>query len=264
MFSSDFWIFRPLNPAFWLTTLFFAALLILGTLCLRKKSKQVKKRVLLGACLITIAGFFAYKYALSLDKEFNELTAYRGGFNWWGELPLQLCNINMILIPIAIYSERRSLLCFTFFIGPLGAAMAVFMPGVSFSDVSLFLPRMLGYFGTHYMIIIESLAIGTFGLYRPKFKDLPKAVGAFLLTALVIFGITALLRVTGLHPHANYFFTFETEQNPLLEIFHSWIPVPFLYLLPCIPILACYMALMMLIITCFDKLRKNSLVPEAH
>ena len=50
-----------------------------------------------------------------------------------------------------------------------------------------------------------------------------------------------LLRWTGLHPKANYFFSAETEGNPLLEIFYGWIPVPFLYLMPSIVILGVYM-----------------------
>ncbi|MBO5998711.1 MAG: YwaF family protein [Lachnospiraceae bacterium] len=243
LISSSFWTFRPFNLIFWLTTLFFAALLIVATLLLRNKSPKTKKLVILISCLVTIVGFFAYKYALSIDQEYNVLIAARGGFNWWGELPLHLCNINMILIPIAIYSERRALQCFCFFIGPLGAAMAILMPSQGFSDVPLFLPRMLGYFGTHYMIVIEALAIGTFGLYRPKWADLPKAIAAFFITARIIFGIIMLIRAAGLNPHANYFYTAETEGNPLLEIFHRWIPAPFLYLIPSYVILLPYMLL---------------------
>ena len=166
-----------------------------------------------------------------------------GGFNWWGELPLHLCNINMILIPIAVLRRSRPLMCFCFFVAPLGALMALLMPGNGFDGYSLLLPRMLGYYGTHFMIVIEGLAIVCFGLYRPKFRDLPRTVLAALLITLVIFGINMLLRWSGLHPKANYFFSVETEGNFLLEIFYKWIPVPFLYLMPAVLILTPYMAL---------------------
>ena len=62
-----------------------------------------------------------------------------------------------------------------------------------------------------------------------------------LLVALAVFCVNLLLRVTGLHPKANYFYSVETEGNFLLEIFHRWIPVPFLYLLPSFLILVPYM-----------------------
>jgi len=91
------------------------------------------------------------------------------------------------------------------------------------------------------MVVIEGLALVTFGMFRPKFRDLPRAILAALLIAFSIFCFNMLLRWTGLHPKANYFFSVETEGNPLLEIFYGWIPVPFLYLMPSIVILGVYM-----------------------
>ena len=243
MQRSDLWIMRPFNTLFLIVFAAFLALLILASLLLRGKSEKAKRTVLVAACLVTLVGYFLYKYLLSLDADYNIITANMGGFNWWGELPLQLCNINMILIPIAVMRRSRPLMCFGFFMAPLGALMALVMPGNGFSGYSLLLPRMLGYYGTHFMIVIEGLALVCFGLYRPKFRDLPRTVLAALLITLVIFGVNMLLRWSGLHPKANYFFSVETEGNFLLEIFYKWIPVPFLYLMPALLILLPYMAL---------------------
>ncbi len=243
MQRSDLWIMRPFNTLFLIMFAAFLALLILASLLLRGKSEKAKRTVLVAACLVTLLGYFLYKYLLSLDADYNIITANMGGFNWWGELPLQLCNINMILIPIAVMRRSRPLMCFGFFMAPLGALMALVMPGNGFSGYSLLLPRMLGYYGTHFMIVIEGLALVCFGLYRPKFRDLPRTVLAALLITLAIFGVNMLLRWSGLHPKANYFFSVETEGNFLLEIFHKWIPVPFLYLMPALLILLPYMAL---------------------
>ena len=241
--NSEFWIMRPFNTLFCLVFAAFLLLLAFAGLLLRGKTERAKQNVLVAACAVTLVGYFIYKYLLSLDTDYNLITAEMGGFNWWGELPLQLCNINMILIPVAVLLDKRALMSFAFFVGPLGALMAVVMPGTGFDGYSLLLPRMIGYFGTHFMIIIEALALAVFGLYRPRFKDIPKTVAAMFLISLAVFGINMLLRWTGLHPKANYFFSVETEGNFLLEIFHRWIPVPFLYLLPSIVILVAYMAL---------------------
>ena len=178
-----------------------------------------------------------------------------GGFNWWGELPLHLCNINLILIPIAVLTGKRPLLSFCFFIGPLGALMALVMPGNGFEGYSIFLPRMLGYYGTHYVILVSALAIGVFGLYRPRFSDVPLAALTLLLLALVIFGINMLLRTTGLHPKANYFYSVETEGNALLDFFYRLIPAPFLYLLPSILILMAYSGVVTLLFNLVLRLR---------
>ena len=253
MANDSFWIMRPFNTLFNLVFAAFLLVLVLASLLLRNKSERTKSCVLVTACVLTFIGFFFYKYYLSQDSEFDVLTASMGGFNWWGELPLQLCNINMILIPIAVLRKSRPLMCFSFFLGPLGALMALAMPGMGFDGYSLLLPRMLGYYGTHFMIVIEGLALVTFGLFRPCFRDLPKTILAAFLIALGVFAINMLLRWSGLHPQANYFFSVETEGNPLLDLFYSWIPVPFLYLLPSIVILGVYMCLITLGFTLAGK-----------
>ena len=241
----DSWIIRPFNAVFCSAFAVSILLLAAASLALRKKSEQTRRRALILFSFVTLIGFFVYKGFLSVDREYNVITANMGGFNWWGELPLQLCNVNMILIPIAVHWNKRFLMSFCFFVGVLGAMMALAMPGNGFDGYSLLLPRMLGYYGTHFAIVIEGLALVTFGLYRPKFRDLPMTALALFLIALAVFCINMLLRATGLHPKANYFFSVETEGNPILEFFHGWIPVPFLYMVPCIGILLGYMGLVM-------------------
>ena len=258
MTENSFWIMRPFNTLWMIVFVAFLLLLIIVSLILRGKDQRVKTGVLVGACLITLAGFIVYKYYLGQDKAYDVITASMGGFNWWGELPLQLCNINMILIPIAVLRKSRPLMSFCFFLGPLGAMMALVMPGNGFDGYSLLLPRMLGYYGTHFMIVIEGLAIVTFGLFRPTLRDLPKTILAALLIAFGVFVINMLLRWSGLHPKANYFFSVETEGNFLLEIFYKWIPYPFLYLMPCIGILAGYMALIMIMFSLADRKKRKT------
>ena len=241
--NSEFWIMKPLNPLFLAVFAAFLLLLVFASVLLRGRSERTRSLVLIAACVVTLIGFVIYKYFLSLDSDYNVITAGMGGFNWWGELPLQLCNINMLLIPIAVLKKSRPLMCFSFFLGPLGALMALLMPGNGYDGYSLLLPRMLGYYGTHFMVVIEGLALASFGLFRPRFRDLPKAALAVLGIAFVIFLFNLLLRWTGLHPKANYFFSVETEGNFLLELFHSWLPFPFLYLIPSFGILIPYMLL---------------------
>ena len=237
----EFWIMRPFNWLFFSSFAFFLLLLIIASILLKKKRAKTRELVLITACVITLIGFIVYKIFLSLDADYSSITENMGGFNWWGELPLQLCNINMLMIPIAVWKKSRPLACFSFFLGPLGALMALIMPGNGFDGYSIFLPRMLGYYGTHFMIVIEGLALVTFGMFRPKLRDLPRAVLATLLIAFAVFCFNLLLRRTGLHPKANYFFSVETEGNPLLELFYGLIPVPFLYLMPGSIILVVYM-----------------------
>ena len=153
----DFWIMRPFNALFWAVFAAFALLLAAGCLLLRGKSEKAKKAVLVVGSALTLTGFILYKYYLSLDADFRILNAEMGGFNWWGELPLHLCNINMLLLPVAVTRNSRPLMSFCFFLGPLGALMALMMPSAGFNGYSLLLPRMLGFYGTHFMVMMLGL-----------------------------------------------------------------------------------------------------------
>lgn len=254
---SEGWILRPLNALFLLVFGLFLLLLVFSSLLLRGKSEKTKSAVLVAACLLTLIGFVFYKAFLSRDSSYNEITANMGGFNWWGELPLQLCNINMLLIPVAVLKKNRAMMSFSFFVGPLGALMALIMPGNGFDGYSLLLPRMLGYYGTHFMIFIEGLALACFGLYRPRLRDLPRTVLTILLISLTVFVIDLLLRWSGLHPKANYFFAMETEGNFLLERFHRLLPYPYLFLMPSLLILLPYMLLVTLPFELADRVRRK-------
>lgn len=258
MSQESFWIMHTFNPLFLATFAAFIALLAAGSLLLRKRSEKAKKIVLIAACVLTLIGFFVYKYFLSIDAEYDRLVIEtRGGFTWWAELPLQLCNINMILIPIGVATNSRAIKSFSFFMAPLGALMALLCPAVGFDGYSIWLPRMLGFYGTHFMIIIEGLALATFGFYRPKFKDFPKTILTLLILLVVITGINLLLIKTGLYDRANYFFTMEHEGISILKLFWSWIPVPVLYLLPGSVILLAYMSLVTAPFEIAEKVKKK-------
>lgn len=258
MTHGSFWIMKTFNPLFFACFAFFIALLVVASLILRKRSEKAKKIVLITACVVTFIGFFVYKYFLSIDTEYDKLVIEtRGGFSWWAELPLQLCNINMMIIPIAVALKNRPLMSFSFFMAPLGALMALLFPAVGFTDCSIWLPRMLGFYGTHFMIIIEALALVTFGFYRPKFSDLWKTALTLIVLLLIITGINLLLIKTGLYDRANYFFTMEHENISILKLFWSWIPVPVLYLLPGAVILGAYMSLVTTPFAIADAIKKK-------
>jgi hypothetical protein len=96
---------RPFGPLFLAVFALFLLLLIAASLLLRKKSEHTRTLVIAVTCWVTLLGFVAYKYALSVDTAYHVITADMGGFNWWGELPLHLCNINLLLMPVAVLTK---------------------------------------------------------------------------------------------------------------------------------------------------------------
>ena len=255
--NSEKWIMRPFNALFFALLTFFTAVLIVASVALRSAGDMTKRIILACVCIFTTVTFFIYKYYLSIDKEYDDIRDEMGmgGFNWWGELPLHLCNINMMLIPIAVLLKIRPLESFCFFAAPLGAMAALAMPGEGFEGYSLLLPRMMGFFGTHFMIFIEGLAITTFRLYKPAFRDIPLTMLTALITLLGVSAINLILRWTGVYPNANYFYSIESENNAVLDMFYRWVPIPVIYIMPCIGILAFYMFVITGIFHISDVLR---------
>mgnify|MGYP003298593688 CR=1 FL=1 len=198
----DSLIYKPLNGVSFLVFGIFLAVFVLIGILMRKKSESFKGAVLAWMMIATVVGFFAYKYALSVDADYAVILdqADKGGFSWWSELPLQLCNINLLLIPVAMATMNRSILNFNFFTGTLGALMAILMPSIGFSDCSILLPRMLGYYFTHFMVFTGSLAIMAYGIHTPKFRELPETAVLLLCVAFIslTFMLFLLFQITSL------------------------------------------------------------------
>lgn len=207
----------------------FAALTIGLSLILKSRSENVKKWTIIGICIANIIFFWVYKYWLSIDAEYLAMMGY-DKINWFNELPLQLCNINMFLIPTALLTKKRGLLGFCFVVAPVAALLAMTFPSLGFAGYSIFLPRNLGFFITHGLIITCAICLATLGFYRPKVRDLPGIALTLFILSSALFGVNHLLRATGLCKEANYFYTVEPEGISILELFWSVIPVQFVYL----------------------------------
>lgn len=106
-------IIRPFNAAHLLLLALAAGAVVLLWVLLRGQPERCRSAVLIALCAANIIGFFVYKGFLSRDMQFLEVSGL-DRFNWFSELPMQLCNINMFLIPIGILTKRRSLLGFAF------------------------------------------------------------------------------------------------------------------------------------------------------
>lgn len=228
----DILIYKPFNAVFFASFLLTAAFCFIFVWMLRGKPDKTKRYAIaiLYACVTVV--FVVYKIFLFYDDDYSVIREANGlaKFNWWAELPLNLCNINMILVIISTLTNSRALLSFNFFLASLGAIFALVMPSTGFSGYSILLPRMLGYYITHFMVVIQTPILALTGVYRPRYKDMLKFIGLTAALTTLITGINFAFRGLGLSVGSNYFYSIDPESNPLLEIFYSIIPVPGLYI----------------------------------
>ena len=249
-------IIAPFNGVYLTCWGIAVALMIAIGLIFKNKSEKAKTIFLVSLCAFTIVVYFIYKALLVASPAYcaDMLKSGTKDYGWFYELPIQLCNINMFLIPIGVLTKKRGIMGFSFFLAPLGATMALIFPEPAFIDKPILRLYVLGFYLTHYLIVIAGISIATLGFFRPKFKDFPSVFLTLICLSFVVHLVNLGLRYSGLCLKANYFFTMEPGGVSLLELFTKITKIPFLYMLPALLILAAYMGIISLVFFVVNKL----------
>lgn len=256
-------VIKPYNSVFLIILIACIIILILGSIYLNRKSKKTREIVLSIFCLVLLVIYFIYKYEVSQDTAYAQLCLEAGTgsgeFNIASYLPLHLCNINLWLIPVAVLTRNKYLKAFPFYLGSIGALMALSSPGLGYSGYSLLLPRMWGFYITHYGVLMASLALVTLGLFKPTYKMIPKSLLFIEGINFAVFLVNLFLIYTGIYKYANFMFSISTSGNPILNIFYNILPVPFLYQNLLVVLLIPYMLIVTALynLVCKYLLRKN-------
>lgn len=248
-------VIEAFNGTYFLLFVLIGAAAVVITLLMRKKGEQTKRKLLLGMCVFNIVYYVVYKFGLyfrtpGLPESYV--------FDSWLELPFQLCNISLFLVPLGIYLKKDFLLAYGIFIAPLGAVMAMTFPCEGFSGLNILYPHMLGFYGFHALLIVTGILLVSLGFYKPTIRKIPTMFCFLVALSLLVFGVNLLLRAVT-PAAANYFYTVEPEGISILELFWGWIPVPYLYLLPGIVIFCVYASLVTLPFYLAGKKKKSAL-----
>ena len=208
--------------------LLFAADAVIVTvlsIVLRNKTVDEKAKVMIIIGILNCIYWILYKVILSQDPDFEFILAT--------EFPFHLCNLNTFMLPFAIKSRKPGFLNFCFCFGILGSVLAMLSPDPQFINVAFSSIRGYGYWGTHHILIIQSILLVSSGFYLPGFKEIPKSIGILLVLYFGMYVINLVLRkVTGLP--INYLFTFGMEGNNFIEALYKLLPIYPLYLVPCV------------------------------
>ena len=196
---------------------------------------------LAGLAAVTIGYLACYKILLVLSPTYE--------FLLWNELPLYPCNLVAILaLPAALLRGRigHILKAFCFYGGIVFTPVAMAMPVNGFTDVPLLSVNAIGFYGFHGLVLILAVSFGTLRVYRPAFRDIPRVLLTLVLLALPVHGVCMLLRAT-VYPEANYFYTYGLAGNPVLEGLKALIPIPLVYELPLLLVMAALCAVITLL-----------------
>ena len=226
-----------LSPIWILLFVVDAAAITVLTLKLRKNQEKAE-RVLTIIATINLVYFAFYKFMLSRQTVVS--------FNWFNEMPLNLCNICSFLIIIAIKTRKTFLMGFCYCFGLIGCFLALLVPDPDFINVPFFTPMGYGFWLTHHCLLVMCISLVSTGLYTPKYSDYPKMLLFLAILYLSIYGINIVLRKISGYP-VNYMYTFGLPGNVIMDMMYNLLPVYPFYIMPIVIPLTPFAFLLMFI-----------------
>ena len=216
-------------------SLFAAALIIIGLYFAVRKLSRKWQTVILG--ILSFAGIAAIIY---------NLIAWNSPIEY---LPLHLCSINAILLPIVVFTRNKTLGNLLLF-WSLGAVFALVL-NTSMAEAELFSMPFCFYYFPHVLEFGIPILLFKLGFIKKDFKCIPSTLiitlGIFIVVHFINIGINDYCIANNVVDYAgniiqvNYMFTMFHDNIPLLSTFYAIIPHSFWYLLFALPIIAIYL-----------------------
>ena len=204
-------------------TLVLGAALLLGLYFILRNKDRKTQTLVLG--ILSFLGYAAIFYEL----------LFKG--NVLANLPLHLCSINAMILPFVVFTRNKTFgnLLLVWCLGALAALVLNYDP----AGESIFTWNVFFYYFPHLVEFGIPLLLVALGHVK---KD-PKCIISTVAISMVIYTIVhflnlLIIKTTGFE--ANYMFSMRPN-NPLVELFHSWIPHTYWYMYLVLPIVVVYL-----------------------
>lgn len=220
------------NKMYWIVFLLFIVLCTGFSFLLMKKPIEYGLYFLIGLNLVQLVIMTCYRVILIRDKEYMDLCYPDTRRSYLMELPLFPCNTAEILFLFALIFQSRILLSYCFFMGLIGPVAALLSPPLGFEKGSLFHYRMIGFYGTHYICLMNIPLLIVSDIFIPTYSDILGAIGVYTLFSLFAYIVNVQINQQHLGSKANYFFNVDPNVNPVYKKCYDLIPIPFIYTLP--------------------------------
>lgn len=216
-----------------LLTLAAAALMLPGLyLLLHRRSARAQTLVLGMLSLSGIAAILFNLFAWDSPVEY---------------LPLHLCSLTALALPLAVFSRSR-VLCNLLLLWSLGAVMALVV-NTAQADYELLSWTFAVYYFPHALQFAIPLLMFRLGLVQKDARciltTLGVTVGAYTAVHLCNVLINRHMVHLGNPIRVNYMFSVQPE-NPVLQLFWDVIPHPYWYIFLALPVIAGYLVLVYL------------------
>jgi uncharacterized membrane protein YwaF len=218
----------PFNAP-WFGYVGFLALVGIGLhMFLRTRPMVARRWVLSGIAAANVVLYVSFTVKSIRDPGLPQVNVTQN-------LPFHFCNLVAIGLIFAPHVKWRWFKALLVYPGVVAGFMALVSPVDIDIGRPLFSLPALGFYGVHSFNVILGTLLATLGFYQPTWRDAFKSVGYFAILAVLIFPLDLAMRAW-VDPDANYFYEFNPENAAILQLFHSWVPVPLVYTLMLAPI----------------------------
>ena len=232
-------IIESFNATHILTIVLMPIIIFLAVSFIVANCDDKKQRTaLLVICYLNAVLYLSYKIV--------QVTAPGFDFDLFTHLPLHFCNINLILLPLAIHTKNRHLMAYQLYFGVPLAGLALVTVYPAFLSRPLFEYLTFVYFFYHSMLVVLPVILLKFKFYMPSYKNIWQPTLILVALTFIMHIVNVIFRATGLAGESNYFFTFGLEGDFFTELLWSILPFNFFFLLPSILLFAPYVLLIIL------------------
>lgn len=207
----------------------------------RNKGEDIKNKVLIWAAFL-IDGFELFKIAFDLG-------ASDDASSWKTDLPLFLCSIQLITIPLAAFSKgkiREASLDFVFMFGILGAVLGTVGAAQNYNAYPvLSFPNVVSGI-THSISGFASLYIAISGMTSMKLKNLPYIFG-------ILFAFCIAAYVVNITLDYNYMFLMHHDGTPYSILYNLVHGSPVLYPIIVVLLFVIYIAVFVYLYNLINK-----------
>ena len=181
----------------------------------KDKSDREKNKVLIVSAIL-IDSFEIFKILLFGIRDSDPMI-------WKSELPLFLCSIQLIAIPLAAFSKgrvREAALDFVLIFGFLGAVFGTYGAGQNYACYPvLSFPNVISGI-THSISGFAALYIGISGMAGLKKKNMPITFGILVGFCIAAYTVNSTLRNADGELYLNYMFLMRDDGTPY-QIFYN-------------------------------------------
>ena len=202
---------------------------------------ESRKKQIVSLFFLSLAGLAAIL--------FNFLNAPYWGQSYWDYLPLHLCSLNAMLLPLAVLT-RKKWICNLLLLWSLGAYISLILNVTGgMQDVPLLSWKFFFYYFPHTLEAGIPILLFKLNLVKRDPKCIKSTLGITFAAYTVIHFINVAINAAQfVRPNGEivkvwYMFSiYNPGSNPVLDLLYMFIPHDYFYMLLIIPIILVYLA----------------------